>query len=480
MSTAVASPALLSDDRSLAELLIEPAARLQRDERSELVETLCERLSDDELAVLLSWHGQARPSQRIDPRGDATFVGLVGGRGSGKTRAGAEAICDRIESDELHHGGFISRTPGDVRRVMIEGESGFLACAERRGIRAVHQPSLAQLRIVGGGTITTYSAQEPDSLRGPQHDTLWADEFAAWPRKTDAMGNNAFSNAVAGLRLGNPLGVFTTTPKAVPEVREMLTDTTGLWRVSRMTTWANAAHLAPGFLATLRRLYGGTRLAAQEFEGLFVEDVEGALWSSESIETTRVQLAHGESWRDRCPELPWRYVAVDPSVAQDGGGDECGIVGGGVGVDRRLYVVADESMSGSPRAWAERALWLYHDLDASCIVAEGNNGGALVSEVLGNLDPTVPVELVHARNAKRARAEPIAMLWQGDDDSPPLGSIVGSLPSLEAEMTGWDARTLVSPNRLDALAWLGHQCLDHLFEFDGGWSAEAASLRLPV
>jgi phage terminase large subunit-like protein len=475
----VVSPPLVADDRSLAERFVEDLAALPEGERSAALDARMAELEPQQAALLVSWEGQCRPSQRIAARDDALFVALVGGRGSGKTRAGAEAICDRIEAGELRYGGFIGRTPGDVRRVMIEGESGFLACAERRGIKVTHQPSLAQITIEGGGVITTYSAQEPDQLRGPQHDTIWADEFASWPPKRDTMGNTAFTNAVAGLRLGDhPLGVFTTTPKAVPEIKDILTDTTGLWRVSRMTTWANIAHLARGFVTMLHKMFGGTRLAAQEFEGLYVEDVEGALWTTEGLEATRILVPAGLTYRDVIPALVWPYVAVDPSVAKDGGGDECGIVAGGVAIDRRFYPTHDWSDHLSPHDWAERAIRLYHDTAAIKILAEANNGGALVEEMILSIDPSVPVELVHASNGKRARAEPTSRLWEGDA---PLASMVGSFPELESELTGWDAEhSTVSPNRLDALAWLGHKCLDHLYEPEASWSSTGSARRLPV
>jgi phage terminase large subunit-like protein len=480
----VVSPPLVADDRSLIERFVADLADLAPAERAAALDARMAELEPRDAAFLLSWEGRRRPSQTIDPTGDTLLVAFLGGRGAGKTLAVSEAICDRIEADMLHHGAFVSRTPGDVRRVMIEGEeSGFMACAERRGIRADHQPSLAQIKIIDGGTITLYSAQEPDSLRGPQHDTLAGDEFGAWPQKRDAMGNTAFTNAMAGLRLGeHPLGIFATTPKAIPEVKDILTDTTGLWRAVRMTTWGNAANLAPGFIQTLHLMYGGTRLAAQEFDGIFLEDSPGALWSTLALEASRVHLERGKDWRSVLDDrLVRRWVACDPSVAADGGGDECGIVAGGVGLDRRLYILSDISGHLPPRDWAARAIGLYYDIGAECIVAEGNQGGALVSEVLHGIDPSVPVEIVHAKNSKRARAEPIAALWQAEPGEEPLASIVGSLPELEAELTTWDAATSgVSPNRLDAMCWLGHRALRHLYEPSASWSSASPPRRLPV
>lgn len=466
------------DDRSLAERIVAPLALLPEEDRAEALADTLSELTDDELRFLLSWEGQRRPSQTVDAEEDATFVGLIGGRGSGKTRGGAEGILDRHEAGLLEHGALISRTPGDVRRVMIEGpDSGLVKCGERRGIKVHHQPSLMRVILSGAGrtsSLTTYSAHEPDALRGPEHDTLWADEFAAWPDKRDSMGNTAFSNAVAGLRAGSkPLGIFSTTPKAVPAVREIMTDTTGLWRVARMSTWSNAANLAPGFITTLKKLYAGTRLEAQEFEGLFLEDAEGALWATVDLETTRI-IPAGELlgaspveellWAVQAAEaaaggLPWRWVAVDPSASETGSGDECGIVIGGVGMDRHLYVIADLSGKWTPRQWAELVAWAC-DVLACPAVVEGNLAQGLVAETLRATRHDLPIEWVRARDNKRARAEPVSVLWQGHHQ---MAHIVGRLPALEAELTGWDARSNKSPNRLDALAWLGHKALEVMF-----------------
>ena len=508
---ALASPELLADDRSMAEKIVGPLSKLEPTDREAMLAEVVAGLSEDDLRFLLSWDGQARPSQRIDPEFHALLEAIIGGRGSGKTRTGAEGVCDRIEAGKLQVGAFISRTPGDVRRTMIEGpSSGFIACAERRGIRAKHRPAKAEIEIQshGGGQILLYSAHQPEALRGPEHDTIWGDEFAAWPRKVDEMGGTAFSNALLGLRLGDdPLGIFTTTPRATPQMREVMTDQTGLWNVRRMATLANAANLAPGFVPSLIRLYGGTRLFAQEVEGLYVEDVEGALWSTARIEASRIQLADhladpAELGRMSPAELlhfriavaellsgglPWRWVAVDPSFAKDGGGDECGIVVGGVGLDHRLYVLGDYSGNMSPEAWAERVSWCFEEAGCASAVVESNGGGILAAQTLELANPRMPIEWVNARQGKRARAEPVSFLWREPNEElwvPPhtLGqaSIVGSLPELEAEATGWDSRSNESPNRIDALSWLGWQAFQVIYQGEASWSADSSGWQLPT
>jgi len=418
--------------------LVEELASLPVEE----AEAIIDAMSAEERAMLTSWAGQARPEQQA-PLGDWTYWALIAGRGAGKTRAAGEWVCDRIEAGIARYVGFIGRSAGDCRRIQVHGESGFIACAERRGMTVVEQPSRAQLVVDGEVIVMLFSAEEPDSLRGPQTDTLWGDEFAAWAPKKDPVGNTAFTNAKAGLRLGDkPQGVFSTTPRPIPEVREAIENKSGLWVVTQMATWDNQANLAPSFIAGLQEQFAGTRLAAQEFEGKFLEDVEGALWTYGSIHETR---------RDEAPLLPLRAIAVDPSVSRNGEGDECGIVCGGVGDDEHFYVTHDLSASLGVDAWARRVVDAFYWFGAQAVIAEVNNGGAMVEAMIHNVDPSVPVLMVRAADSKRARAEPVAQLWdQG------RGHIVGEMPGLEQQLVTWSDRQKESPDRLDALVWLGH------------------------
>lgn len=455
-------------------------AVMEPDEREQVLATF----TDEELAVIASWGGEARPEQ-LAPEGGWSYWALIGGRGSGKTRAAAEWVCDRIEGIDSRtrarvefrstHVGFIGRTAGDVRSVMLEGESGFIAAAERRGMQVLFNPSRAQLTVTCPDghecIVRLYSADEPDSLRGPQFDTLWGDEFAAWSRKVDAVGNTALTNAQAGLRLSDhPRGCFTSTPRPTAEVKAIFADETGDWVRTRMTTWDNAANLAGSFISTLERQHGGTRLAAQEFEGLLVEEVEGALWSRAGLDQFRVKPWDG----DTVPVLAHRAVAVDPSVAFKGQGDECGIVAGGVGVDRRFYVTGDYSMSADPDDWAREVVRVFYLTGAQVVIAEGNQGYALVASVIHNIDPTVPVDIVHASDGKRARAEPVAQLWDAIEGAVARASIVGSLPGLEDQLTGWSRYDDESPDRLDALAWLGHWAMKRMFYLPTAFSSRSA------
>lgn len=454
--------------------LLEDVAVLPVELRRERIE----RLTPEERKFLAGWGGQSRPEQREPAYQGWTYWALIGGRGSGKTRAAAEWVCDRIEGTDsrtrspvpfrAEHVGFIARSSADARRVMVEGESGFIRCAERRGMSVLKNPSRAQMTVhcIDGheAVVTWYSAEEPESLRGPQHDTLWADEFAAWAKKVDDVGGTAFTNAQAGLRLSDmPKGVFSTTPRMSPEIKAIFNDESGDWARTGMTTWDNAANLAESFIQVLRRQHPeGSRLAMQEFEGMLLEEVEGALWTLGSLDQTRLDAMRPP------PTLVQRAVAVDPSLSWAGQGNECGIVGGGITDRQQLVVMYDYSVEAGPDDWAAQVARCCALLDTKIVVAEGNQGGEMVGSIIRNYDPSLVVEVVFAKDNKRARAEPVAQLW----DQLRAG-IYGSLPGLEGQLTGWSSYDNTSPDRLDALAWLGWWAMKRMFYTPPGWSSSA-------
>lgn len=313
---------------------------------------------------------------------------------------------------------------------MVEGPAGILATA-REGEVPIYESSKRQLTWPSGAVAKTFSAEEPDRLRGPQHDTAWCDELASWKNVRATWDMLMF-----GLRLGTPRKLVTTTPRPIPVVRELLADPTTL--VTRGSTYDNSANLAPDFLADLKRKYEGTRLGRQELFAEILDDTPGALWTRALIPIV-----------DEQPELRRIVVAVDPSVAADGGGDECGIVVAGVDYDERLWVLRDGSGRMSPSAWAARAVSLYDEYQADAIIAEANNGGALVESTLRAAGATGRVELVHAARGKRARAEPVSALYEQG-----RASHLPGLARLEDELCTWSASTGdPSPNRLDALVW---------------------------
>lgn len=344
----------------------------------------------------------------------------------------------------------IGRTDGDVRGTMVEGESGILAVSPP-WFRPKWEPSFkpaGRLIWPNGAMAIGYSAETPQSLRGPQHHAGWCDELAAWRRMRDTWDMYRL-----GLRLGQrPRTCITTTPTPAALIKELLadkrqaTDGTPLVRIVRGATYANQANLADDFLAELRAKYEGTRLGRQELFGEILTDKPGALWTLRRIEETRPS---GE-----LPPMQRIVVAIDPPISSQEGSDECGIVVAGLGADGHGHVLADESERGlDPRQWAEKAAGAYHLHGADRIVAEANQGGEMVGQVIRQVDPNLPVKLVHATRGKYLRAEPVSALYaQGRVHH------AGVFKVLEDQMCDFTpdfdrAKAGYSPDRVDALVW---------------------------
>jgi phage terminase large subunit-like protein len=383
-------------------------------------------LSDEDAELLLEdWRFWARDEQ-LAPRGSWRIWLFLGGRGSGKTRAGSEWIANGVARGKMRRIALVGATYGDARSVMIEGESGLLSCANG----AVFEPSNARILWPSGAVATVLSAEEPDSIRGHQFDTCWADEFCKW---SDPQG--ALDMMLMALRLGrDPRMAITTTPRNIAALK-MLIESSEV-TLTQSTTRDNAANLAPGFIALMEQRYGGTRLGRQELEAELIDDNENALWQRSWIEENRVA---------RAPNLQRIVVAVDPPVTAHG--DECGIVVAGRGGDE-AYVLADHSAAGlSPAAWAKAVIDAFETHKADSIVAEANQGGDMVKAVLHQELPDAPVRLVHATRGKRTRAEPAAQLYEQS-----RVHHAGAFAELEDQMCQYDG-TGSSPDRMDALVW---------------------------
>ena len=358
---------------------------------------------------------------------------ILSGRGWGKTRCGAEWVRSVAASSKTARIALVARTAADVRDVVVEGESGILAISPDRE-RPTWEPSKRRLTWPNGAIATTYSGEEPDALRGPQHTAAWCDELASWKYAPDA-----WSNLLFGLRLGErPQVVVTTTPRPIAIIRDLIAQPTT--RTTRGRTTDNAANLAPSALAELRRRYSGTRLGRQELEGEILDDSPGALWKREDIDAARV---------DTAPDLLRVVVAIDPAVTSGEDADETGILVVGLGANGHGYVLEDGSGRYSPGDWASRAITLYRRHRADRIVAEVNNGGEMVGHTLSTAAANLPYTAVHASRGKRTRAEPIASLYEQH-----RVHHVGSFPELEDQLCAWDAGDgSKSPDRLDALVW---------------------------
>jgi phage terminase large subunit-like protein len=383
-------------------------------------------LKDDELEFFLRWEKCARADQ-LPPSGSWRIWLFMGGRGAGKTRAGAEWIAHGIHSDTMRRIALIGATHHDVRAVMIEGESGLLHASEG----AVYQPSNQRVLWPSGAVATVLSADEPDSIRGHQFDAAWGDEFCKWPEPQAALDMLEMT-----LRLGKqPRLLLTTTPRNIPALKALFDR--GDVEMTHSTTRDNIANLAPGFVASLEARYGGTRLGRQELEAQIIADNDEAMWRRDWIEAYRV--------RER-PELTRIVVGVDPCASAHGA--ECGIVVVGCDEKSEGYVLADRSIGGlTPLQWATRVNRAYLDYEADKIIAESNQGGDMVRQTLRNANHNAPVKLVHARRGKKLRAEPYAALYE-------QGRIhhVGCFAELEDQMCNWDGKG-ESPDRMDALVY---------------------------
>jgi phage terminase large subunit-like protein len=384
-------------------------------------------MTQNEAQVLLRrWPFWARDEQ-LPPPGNWRIWLFLGGRGAGKTRSGAQWVAEGVAQGAMHRIGLIGATHADARAVMIEGVSGLLAAAPG----AHYEPSNRRVLFANGAIATVLSADEPDTIRGHQFDTIWADEFAKW---SDPQG--ALDMALMALRLGDdPRMLVTTTPRAIEAMLNLRTMPDVEVTVSR--TQDNAANLAPGFLETMERRYAGSRLGRQELDAQIIEDNDAALWRRDWIERTRLRTA---------PPLATVIVAVDPPVSL--GGDECGIVVAGRDAAGQGYVLADLSAGGlSPGQWAARVADAYDQFKADAVIAESNQGGDMVKATLHNAAPNLPLTQVHATRDKRTRALPVVTLYE-------TGRIhhVGVLPELEDQMCNYDG-TGPSPDRMDALVW---------------------------
>lgn len=396
-------------------------------------------------ALRYDWQITARDDQ-LPPKGNWITWLILAGRGWGKTRTGAEAVIEYARSNPAARIALVAATASDVRDVMVKGESGILACS-RPDFMPKYSPSKRSLTWPNGAQATTYSAEKPRQLRGPQHHFAWCDELCAWQYP------EAFDQLQFGLRLGKlPRCVVTTTPVPSKQLKELMSlrETT----VTRGTTYDNLANLAPTFLTQVVAKYQNTRLGRQELFAELLEDTPGALWRTAQLDELRVF---------ECPELKRIVVAIDPSAADDGEGDEAGIVAAGLGFDDQVYVLADRSGNLTPHEWALASTGLYAELEADALVAEANNGGGMVKTTIGTADAKIPVKLVHASRGKRARAEPVSALYEQKKVHH-----VGVHAKLESEMTTWASLSgSKSPNRIDALVWaITELCFAHVAPAD--------------
>lgn len=425
-------------------------------------------LTPQEAALLAyDWSFWGRPSQQ-EPFGDWAVWLAMAGRGFGKTRMGSEWVraqmCGStpLTGGRVRHMALVAETAADARDVMVQSAGGILRCHPPE-YRPLYKPSLRRLEWPNGAIAHTYSADDPEQLRGPEHEAAWSDELAKWRYAQETWDMLQF-----GLRVGdNPRQLVTTTPRPIPVVRELLeaSDT----YVTRGSTYENYENLSPKFIAKMEEKYEGTRLGRQELHAEVLDDVPGALWTRKMLEVRSAQNPKAAGMRkgETLPDMRRVVVGVDPSGTsgeidmrrrearggdhEDEAGDDVGIVAAGLGDDGIVYILDDATVNWGPADWARRVVETYRRHDGDMIVGEANFGGAMVEHTIRTVDKRVPYRPVHASRGKVVRAEPIAALYE-------QGRVrhCGSLAKLEDQMIYMTQRGYEgagSPDRLDAAVW---------------------------
>lgn len=411
---------------------LELLASLSEEAKAEFFEGLSEHDAD---AMLWNWRLNARKNQ-LRPSGEWRYWLVQAGRGFGKTRTGAEAIREMVnEGYKRFH--LVGATAGDVRDVMIQGESGIMNCFPPHQ-RPLYEPSKRLITFHTGAVAIAFSADEPERLRGPQCEAFWADELAAW-----RFGQDAWDNLLFGFRLGDdPRGIITTTPKPIQLLKDIISDPATV--VTRASSYENRSNLAPAFFDAIIRKYEGTRLGRQELEAELLDDVPGALWTRAIIDAYRIKAS----------EIRWDLivrivVAIDPAVTAGEKSDDTGIVVAGLTISGHVVVIEDLSCKESPLAWAQIAVGAYKRYGADRIVGEVNNGGDLVEANIRAVAPNVAFRSVHASRGKAIRAEPVAALYE-------QGRVhhAGFMPDMEEQMCAFvPGMKQASPDRMDAMVW---------------------------
>ena len=408
------------------------------------------RLEGWDLILFLEFWEIWQSEKQTTPKQDFLIWLILGGRGAGKTRAGAEWVRQRVKSGARHIA-LVAANFTEARAVMLDGKSGLLNIGHPAE-RPKYIASRRRLEWPNGAVGQIFSAEAPDGLRGSQFDAAWADEFCAWNHAEETLSNLRLALRLEDERGRAPQMVVTTTPRPTTELIE-LKAAEGVV-THRLRTAENARHLSKGFLASMEAQYGGTPLGMQELEGKIVTDWPGALWSLSTIAKCRENTA---------PDLDRIVIALDPPTTSNVKSDACGIIVAGV-KDGRAYVLQDATLGqATPEDWASRAVGLFRDYNADCIIAEGNQGGEMVESVLRQIEPNLPIRRVHARRSKTTRAEPVSHLY-----SRGLVTHVGRFDALEAQMCKMGAKLgkgrAKSPDRVDALVW----AIDALLMRQGG------------
>lgn len=481
----------LSGDQSGAQLQQEINERVatpdEQPHAKEIDLSVLEELSDEEADDLLhTWEFWARPNQlppadRLD-NGELWAIWLIlAGRGFGKTRTGSETVISWVKEGSAKRIALIAEDSADARDVMVEGESGIIACSPRDFVPK-YEPSKRRLTWPNGAVATLFSAEDFDSLRGPQFDAAWCDELCKW-----RYAQEAWDNLMFGLRLGdNPRVIVTTTPRPIKLLKEIVirSDTA----ITKGTTMENLGNLAPPFRKAVVNKYLGTRIGRQELNAEILDDVPGALWNRALIDEHRIRptIVDDVPQPIILPPFERVVVAVDPakelpkgtkrkSEHEEASVAETGITVVGKDARGHGYLLEDRSMFGSPEEWGREVVKAFDEWDADMVVYEANQGGEMVAAVIRGAARQlkeeghrtadfIPMKDVHATRGKYVRAEPVSQLYE-------QGRVhhVGYFPELEDQLCEWtpDGNMGYSPDRMDSLVWAITELMVGLIAYEG-------------
>lgn len=413
--------------------------------RIELIQSLD---PEETLRLYYDWDVWVLQHQ-LEPLDWALWV-IKAGRGSGKTRTGAETVRKYREAKRANHIALVGPTAADARDVMLgmNPESSGLLQVCPPWNKPIYEPSKRRAIWPDGGVATLYSAEEPDRLRGPEHDFGWGDEPAAWPD-----GDDVLLNLMMGLRQGEAKAIFTTTPRPTAFMRKLL-HMEGV--VVSEGTMRDNPFLADEARKRIIAMYAGTRLGLQEIEGRLLVDNPDALWTYEMIENDRISIKDfAEAIAPALHAKPTititrTVVAIDPAVTSNKKSNETGIIVACIDNQKpsHAYILRDATLVARPEQWAEKAVSIYKEYGADRAIGEVNNGGDLIESVLRNQDSSISYATVRATKGKMLRAEPISALYEKH-----RVHHIGSFPQLEQQMTEYDGNPKTSPDRFDALVW---------------------------
>jgi phage terminase large subunit-like protein len=408
--------------------LAESLASLPESKQKRILESLTQSEAE---RLLYTWGFWARPKQ-LPPPGDWLGWLILAGRGWGKNRTGAEWVINRAQNGPYEPIALISETSADVRDVMVESGDSSILKISPPWFYPHYEPAKRRLTWPNGVVAHTYSGDEPDQLRGPQHGTVFADEPAKWK-----YGEEAWANMEFGLRIGSdPRWVATTTPRPIALIRRLLASKNVV--VTRGSTYENLVNLSLVYRQIIGR-FEGTRLGRQELHAEVLEDVPGALWTRATLEACRV-TSH--------PELVRIVTALDPEASSMEDSAETGIICAGLGIDGHGYVLEDATLRGTPHEWGTAGVACYNKHLCDRLIGEVNNGGEMIEFVIRTVDPHVSYKAIHASRGKQTRAEPVGSLFEQG-----RAHLVGVYSELEDQLCGWTPGDPVSPDRMDAMVW---------------------------